>query len=119
MENTKGIYKLNFDCGRMGSLEGLFIEEKEYVQALVESGIEVYFGEVLGRHSEVYGPVGKDEITLVSDDPAAIKVITDLKLSSGFNPFEYTAINFASDGIESQGELVIRDLIKELLKNKP
>lgn len=47
----KAIYKMDCDCGRMGSLQGVFIAEKEHVTVLLKKKIEVYFGEVLGKHS--------------------------------------------------------------------
>lgn len=49
----KAIYKLNADYGRNGNLTGVFIAEKEHVAVLLENKIEVYFGEVLGKHSEI------------------------------------------------------------------
>jgi hypothetical protein len=36
----------------MGALSGIFVAEEEAVEALIASGKEVYFGEVLGKHSE-------------------------------------------------------------------
>lgn len=89
----KGLYKLNFDCGRSGSLEGLFIADTEDVKFLIEKGWEVYFGEVLGKHSEVCGPIEEVDIKLVSTDEAVIKVITDNELENGHNPFHYTIAN--------------------------
>lgn len=115
MENTKGIYRLNFDCGRQGSLQGIFIAEKEYVKTLIENKIEVYFGEVLGKHSEVWGPMDNGELTLVSDSEDAIKVIEDLKLENGYNPFDYTAINFEFEGIE-EGDWTVLDLVKKIIE---
>lgn len=93
MENNKAIYKLNFDCGRQGSLTGTFVAEKKWVDVLVKHQIEVYWGEVLGKHSEVYGPITDPEITMVSDDPATVKTFEDNELSSGYNPFEYDSLN--------------------------
>lgn len=54
---SKAIFKMNLDAGRQGSLEGIFSAEKEHVKILVEQEIEVYFGEVLGKHSEIHGTV--------------------------------------------------------------
>lgn len=86
----KAVYKLHFDCGRMGQLDGLFIAEKEKVKELIDSGREVYFGEVLGKHSEIMGPIEEpDDITLVSEDEEVIRVIEENNLENGFNPFDY------------------------------
>lgn len=85
----KGIFKLTFDCGRSGELYGIFISEKSKVKELVESGEEVYFGEVLGKHSEVCGPIDESEIELVTDDLHVIEIFEKYDLSSGYNPFDY------------------------------
>lgn len=82
----KGVYKLNVECGRMGELEGVFVAEKEMVEALIESKIVVNFGEALGKHSDIHCPINQDEITLVSESPEVVAVILEHGLSSGFNP---------------------------------
>ena len=83
------LYKLHYDCGRMGSLDGLFIASKGDLDELVESKREVYFGEVLGKHSEIYGPIEASDVTEVSTNPEVIGVIRDNELQSGYNPFDY------------------------------
>lgn len=45
----KALFKMDFDCGRMGNLEGVFIADTEDVEYLVNNKISVYFGEVLGN----------------------------------------------------------------------
>lgn len=85
----KAVYKLHYDCGRMGELTGLFIAEKEAVDKLIESGEEVYFGEVLGKHSDISGPIEKKDITLISTEENVIKLIEEHDLENGFNPFDY------------------------------
>lgn len=83
------VYKFHVDCGRSGDLEGIFVERKDYVEALISSGIEVYFGEVLGKHSEIYGSLDHKDFTMLSDDPQVVKIFVDNKMYSGFNPFHY------------------------------
>lgn len=85
----KAIYKFQFDCGRMGNLSGLFIAEKDAVKDLIESGKEVYFGEVLGRHSEIAGPVEASDVEMLSDEPDDVKLFEKLKATVGINPFDY------------------------------
>lgn len=41
----KALFKMDFDCGRMGNLEGVFIADTEDVEYLVNNKISVYFGE--------------------------------------------------------------------------
>lgn len=50
----KAIYKMDCDCGRMGSLQGVFIAEKEHVTVLLKQKIEASFGAVLGKHSSIF-----------------------------------------------------------------
>lgn len=86
---SKSIYRFDFDAGIMGGLSGVFIAEDDAVKDLVASKKEVYFGEVLGKHSEICGPIEEKEITKVTDDPVAIEIFEKYELSSGYNPFDY------------------------------
>lgn len=88
----KAVYKFHFDCGRMGELTGLFVESKQKIDWLIKSKLEVYFGEVLGKHSEIFDPVNESDFTMVSDDPKVISIIEENDLSNGFNPFDYTLL---------------------------
>lgn len=85
----KAVYKLHFDCGRMGTLHGIFVEEKEKVETLAKSGKEIYFGEVLGKHSEITGPLSEEDYTMISDDPTVVGIVENYGLTCGFNPVEY------------------------------
>lgn len=118
MENKKGIYRLNAEFGRMGDLTGIFIANKEHVKILIEYGIKVYWGEVLGKHSEVYGSIDESELTLVSDNPEAIKIIEELRLENGYNPFDYTAINFQLDGSDEEDfdDMSIGDIVERIIE---
>ena len=87
----KTLYKLHFSARRNGDLYGLFIANKEDVQKLVESGEEIYFGEVLGKHSNICGPLEKSDYTEITSDPLIIKTVEDLGLEFGYNPFDYLA----------------------------
>lgn len=77
------LWKFYWDCGRQGEVEGLFKATKEEVDAAI--GKEVYFGEILGKHSEVYGTLEDGEIELVSDDPLTVKNAFE----TGYNPLDY------------------------------
>lgn len=83
----EGIYKLNIDCGRHGSLEGVFISTDEKVKNII--GTEIYWGEVLGKHSEVYGELEENEVIFVTDDEQTVSLFKKFELSSGFNPFHF------------------------------
>jgi len=96
----EAIYKLNFSAGRMGNLEGIFVADKEKVNELITSKTEVYFGEVLGKYSDIYGPIEPSECTMVSDDPAHVDLVKSLKMECGFNPFNYIEENEEDEGAE-------------------
>lgn len=83
------LYEFNWDCGRQGELNGLFIADETDVGYVL--GKEVYFGEVLGKHSEIYGPLEPDDLEVKSDDQDFIRKLYELferKTLSGFNPIE-------------------------------
>jgi hypothetical protein len=83
------LYSFYVDCGRMGSLDGLFIATQDEVDKAI--GKYMYFGEVLGKHSEVEGNLEAHEIKLVSDDQEKVDWLLDLLgvSVSGFNPLAY------------------------------
>ena len=84
------LYSFYWDCGRMGSVEGLFLATEKEVKGAI--GKEVYFGEILGKYSEIYGTLEADEITLVSDDQEKVEWLSSLfeyACISGYNPLEY------------------------------
>lgn len=83
------LYSFYVDCGRQGSLDGLFIATQEEVDKAI--GKEMYFGEVLGKHSDVQGTLEAHEITLVSTDQDKVQWLLELLGTnvSGFNPLEY------------------------------
>lgn len=85
----KLLWKFYWDCGREGYIEGLFVATKDEAGGLV--GKQVYFGEVLGKHSEIYGEIESDEITQVPlDDESITKVAAVLGDTwSGYNPLHY------------------------------
>ncbi len=85
----KAVFKLQADCGRSGNLYGLFISDTEKVKKLIENKTEVYFGEVLGKHSEVFGALDDNEIILVSSDENVVRMVEELNMKVGFNPFDY------------------------------
>lgn len=82
------LYKFHFDA-RHGNLYGLFIADDQKVQKLIEDGDEVYFGEVCGKHSDVYGPIESIDITKVSSDPEVLAMVERNGLVFGYNPFDY------------------------------
>jgi hypothetical protein len=88
---SKAIFKFECNCGRAGTLHGLFVAKKEDVDSLIKERKHVYFGEVLGKHSEIEGTINKREIKLISEDKNIIKMVSDLKMEVGYNPLDYVS----------------------------
>lgn len=84
------LYKFYWDCGRIGSVEGVFLASKGDVNSIL--GKEIYFGEILGKHSEIFGVIDLGDIQLITDDQdfceKCLKFFGD-KTISGHNPIDY------------------------------
>ena len=87
MQNN--LYRFYWDFRRWGQVEGLFISTQEQVDKLL--GKEIYFGEILGKHSEVSGTIDEGDITLVSSDQDKVNWLLELLGGTvyGYNPFDY------------------------------
>lgn len=86
----KKLYEFYWDCGRSGHVEGLFIEDSQLVKESI--GKDVYFGEILGKHSEVYGTLDEEDLKVISEDEEKIEWLESTmggKTISGSNPFNY------------------------------
>ncbi|MCY8532675.1 hypothetical protein MOD13_04760 [Bacillus vallismortis] len=85
----KNLYRFFWDCGRSGYLEGLFAATEENVNSAI--GEDIYFGEVLGKHSEVYGVLEEGDIEKLYILPEAVEEVSQFLGSnwSGFNPLDY------------------------------
>ncbi len=83
------LYSFHWDCGRSGDLDGLFVAEEDQVESAI--GKRLYFGEVLGKHSEVEGILEASDLEEVSREQDKITWLVDLLGTSisGFNPLEY------------------------------
>jgi hypothetical protein len=89
MSEERYLWSFNWDCGRQGELEGLFVATEQEVNRLI--GKEIYFGEVLGKHSEVSGTIEEGEIKKIDLDIETVEKVTKIlgDTWSGYNPFEY------------------------------
>lgn len=103
MEN-KYLFKFGWDYGRQGEVEGLFVATEREVEYAI--GKEAYFGEILGKHSEVYGDIEEGDITKIDIDPAAVEeVAKHLGLTwSGYNPLHYIRYECKACGDNLPGE---------------
>ena len=85
----KKLFSFYWDCGRHGDVEGLFIATQKEVDDAIGKG--VYFGEILGKHSEIYGTLDEQDIKMVSEDTEKVIWIEGLLSSDvcGYNPLTY------------------------------
>jgi hypothetical protein len=90
------LYRFCWPQRRGGDVEGLFVEDSDVVENAI--GSDVYFGEICGKHSDVYGTLDEEDLTVVSEDQEKISWLVDIlgRSISGYNPFDY---------IEDQDEL--------------
>lgn len=87
--SEKHLYSFECDCGRMGALYGLFIATETEVSEAI--GKHAYFGEVLGKHSEIYGTLDEEYITKIEVSPATLAELEEKfgDTISGYNPLVY------------------------------
>lgn len=83
------LWKFFWYCGRNGEVEGLFTATQEEIEKYIDS--QVYFGEILGKHSEIYGTLEWDDIEKLDLDSETVEKVTKLlgKTWSGYNPLDY------------------------------
>lgn len=114
----EGVYRMNLDCGRMGELEGTFTATHQQIEKLTEGIFEVYFGEVLGKYSEVCGKIEPNEIELLSSNPEVVEVFNKYNFGSGYNPFEYTVADFDYEEHNISEELMYVGEVIDALLNR-
>jgi hypothetical protein len=84
----KKLYKFYWDCGRQGSVGGIFISNEKTISAAL--GKNCYLGEVLGKHSEIYGTLDEKDLTVLTDDQDFIEKFEKyIGKSTGHNPLNY------------------------------
>lgn len=74
----------------MGSVSGLFVATEDEIDKNI--GRDVHLGEALGKHSEVYGTLDRDDLELILEDESAIAALRRAvggDLISGYNPLDY------------------------------
>lgn len=76
------LWKFEWDSN-YAFIGGLFKATDEEAENLI--GKKVYFGEIEGKHSEVYGTIDAEDIELISSNPIVIDSIP----SFGYDPLEY------------------------------
>lgn len=86
---TKYLYEFCWSYGRGGCVEGLIVATEEEIKDAV--GEYVNFGEVLGKHSEVYGYLKEKDFTKLDVSPEAVEEVSKHLGNhwSGYNPLDY------------------------------
>jgi len=85
----KKLFKFRWNCGRMGEVEGLFISTTEELESFYDK--ELYFGEILGKHSEIFGTLEREDITVLSEDQEFLGKMEEIlgDRISGYCPMDY------------------------------
>lgn len=84
----KKLYKFEWDVGRAGAVVGVFAASPEDVEEVI--GKTVYFGEILGKHSQVHGVLEEIDLTVISENPEFIKEWENSTGGTvGYNPLDY------------------------------
>lgn len=84
--SKKLLYKFYWDVGRMGEVESFFIADPNAVKKAI--GRQVYFGEILGKHSEVEGELEEADFEAISDDQEFIAKFEKIIGETGYNPLD-------------------------------
>lgn len=85
------VYRFEWDCGRQGNVEGVFVADDAEVAAAI--GKEVGFGEILGKHSDVQGVLEENDLTVLSTDAAFCAAFQEHVGTAGYNPLDYLGNN--------------------------
>ncbi len=105
-QDREGLWRSYYGTMRDGSLEALFFAPHSKIAEA--SGKTVYFGDKLGKHSDVTVKFDELDVTLVTDDPAliaAMHILFDEEF--GYNPLDY--IGTAEDDGEVDADDDIED----------
>lgn len=88
----KKLYKFQWDYSRGGDVKSIFIADEEIIKKNI--GVDIYFGEIMGKHSEVYGILEEGDLKVLTEDQEfIIKFEQYVGKSFGRNPLDYTPEN--------------------------
>ena len=84
---SKKLYKFEWICWH-GVVQGLFIEEESIVNDAI--GKELYFGDALGKHSEVFGTLEESDLEVLVSDKEEVEILGKYNfIPFGYNPLDY------------------------------
>lgn len=121
-QTTSMLIRLTLKIDREGEINSIFAIDKVLVEKLLETDMDISFGDCLGKHSNVVSNITEDDIKLITDDIEVVKVFTKHKLFCGINPFychptgfDYTSYNVNEKDV---ADYDIEDLLWHLLNLK-
>lgn len=74
---------------RSGTLSGVFVEDKERMQHAINTKVDLYFYDMLGKHSEYVVPLEESQVKMISDERHVIDLVSREGLAHGVNPLDY------------------------------
>lgn len=89
LTNKHRLYKFCWDYRRSGEVSSLFFATEDQIEKAI--GSDIYFGEILGKHSEVCGTLKKNDLTKLNVDTVALQELHNElgDTISGYNPLNY------------------------------
>ncbi len=85
-------WKENF---RAGTLEGVFVAEESDMYQICD--VNIYLGEVLGKHSEIQLKFTMKDFTVLTEDQNFIEQFVKLVGQIGYNPFDSLPEEYEDD----------------------
>ena len=89
----RAVYKFRLEHNRTDCIYGVFVAEEKHIKKLIESKIQVYFGEV-NHNTYVSSALDTDNIQFITNDDFVVSIFDKYDLSSGYNPLHYESCNF-------------------------
>lgn len=89
-EEPKKLWKFQWDVPRMGTVDSTFVATQSEIDGAM--GSRVYFGEILGKHSEIYGTLDPEDLEVLSEDQDEIAIFERTVGSTGHCPLDYIEI---------------------------
>jgi len=84
----EALYKFHWDRGRMGDVESIFVADTEEVAKAI--GKTVYFGEILGKFSDIEGTLSSEDLIVLTEDQDFIAKYKLYNIgTTGHNPLDY------------------------------
>ena len=100
----KYLYKFYEDCGRMGSLDGIFVADESEIKDLI--GKNVHFGECLGKHSDIDVDISEKNFTKKDLDFETIEKVSKIlgNTLSGWNPVQMKKDDIDENNYDEDGD---------------